>query len=223
MALPPVEIIADDRERHSGVIEALDSADKVVLKIERLDVGDYIVEDRLLFERKTIRDFASSVIDGRFFSQNRRILSTGFRGVIILEGKGADLNNSNIRRETLQGALVNANVLMGLALLRSFNPPETARLMIYAGRQVKTALNGGVYRHGYRPKGKRQRQLYILQGLPCIGPGRAENLLEHFGGVQRVISAEVKELTQIPGIGPKIAEKISEAVKETPSKYTKYE
>jgi len=71
---------------------------------------------------------------------------------------------------------------------------------------------GGVQRHGYRPKNKRKRQLFILQGLPGVGPERAERLLARFGSVEDAISASSSELQSVDGIGKSIADKIKWAV-----------
>ena len=76
---------------------------------------------------------------------------------------------------------------------------------------------GGVQRHGYRPKSKRKRQLFILQGLPGIGPERAERLLAWFGSVEAAMSASSDELQTVEGIGKSIADKIRWVVKDQAS------
>lgn len=58
----------DDRERY---VTELFESDKVDFRIERLDVGDYIIMDnkrenlKAVFERKTLNDQSSSITDGR--------------------------------------------------------------------------------------------------------------------------------------------------------------
>ena len=80
-------------------------------------------------------------------------------------------------------------------------------------------VRGGVQRHGYRPKNKRKTQLYILQGLPGIGPERAGRLLDRFGSVEAAISANSSELQSVDGIGKSIADKIKWVVSEGVSPY----
>ena len=64
----PLRIIVDDRERADGkVLAALAARDDVTVEIARLEVGDYRVERRVVVERKTVADFAASLIDGRLF------------------------------------------------------------------------------------------------------------------------------------------------------------
>jgi len=61
---------------------------------------------------------------------------------------------------------------------------------------------------------RRKTQLYILQGLPGVGPERASRLLDRFGTVEASISASSNELQSVDGIGENIAEKIKWAVSE---------
>ena len=212
--MPPIEIIADDREQKSNVIRHLQDIDGVSFHIRRLKLGDYQAANRIVFERKTLKDFSISIIDGRFFKQMTRLANTSLKGVLILEGTGKDLAETNMQREAIQGALITASLILGIPLLRSKDPGETARLMVYAARQVLAVAAGGLHRPGYRPKSKPKRQLYILQGLPGIGPERARRLLKTFGGVEGVITASRSELQAVEGIGKNTADRIKWAVEE---------
>lgn len=215
----PINIIIDDRERSSRVFQALATTNNVTVVIQRLPLGDYQVDERLLVERKTLHDFAVSVIDGRLFRQMTRLAMSSFKGVLILEGRSRDLQPAGIRREALQGALITTSLVLGIPVLRSLDPSESARLIIFAARQLKFAAAGGLPRSGYRPKGRRKRQLYILQSLPGVGPARAARLLERFGSVQQVLNASVASLSTVEGIGTETARGIQQAVREPLSAY----
>lgn len=203
-----IYVIADDREQQSGVIDALKQIDCVETKIQRLRVGDYLADRSLLFERKTFNDFAISIIDGRLFGQAIRLARSEFDCVLILEGKGNTVSETGVRREALQGAIITISLVLGIPILRSRNPSETARLIVYAARQLRSIAQGAVHRGGYRPKGKKKRQAFILQGLPGIGAQMAKRLLDTFGTVEAVISASSEQLQSVEGIGQKTAEKI---------------
>ncbi len=56
-------------------------------------------------------------------------------------------------------------------------------------------------------RGKAQTQS-VLQEIPGVGNKRRQQLLKHFGGIQGVQQAGVKDLAQVPGISIEIAEKI---------------
>jgi len=172
-----------------------------------MKIGDYQIND-WLFERKTLLDFAESIKDGRLFSQANRLLRAGSSVAFILEGKAGDLARSRMRRESLQGALISLSLIYQIPVLRSLDPGETAGLLLYAGQQLQRTESDHIFRHGRRPKRRRRLQLYVLQGLPGIGPERAERLLTRFGGVEAVMVASQQELQSVPGIGEKIGETV---------------
>lgn len=211
----PVHVVADDREAGSGVIEALKALDDVEVTVERLTLGDYEVDGRVLFERKTLFDLTISIKDGRLFQQAARLAGAPKHVAVILEGTARDLRDSGMRREAIQGALITLTLIFGIPVLRSMGPEETARLMLYAAKQVRMIVNGALPRKGVRPKGKRKLQLQILQGLPGVGPGRARRLLEAFGSVQAVFQASANDLLEVSGIGANTAKTIRWAVGET--------
>ena len=81
-----VDIIADDREQKSDVIQFLSVIEHVNVSIRRLSIGDYRIDNRLIVERKTLRDFATSIIDGRLFKQTICLANSNLMGVLIIEG-----------------------------------------------------------------------------------------------------------------------------------------
>ncbi len=209
-----MEIIVDDRESNAGVLTHLQAIETLTVAVRRLPVGDYLIDKRVVFERKTLHDLAISIIDGRLFNQACRLVSCPYRPVYIIEGQTSDLAASGIRREAYQGAIISLTVLFNLPLLRSNNAEETARLIRYAAGQMDRTAKDSLYRPGYRPKGKRKRQIYILQGLPGIGPGRAARLLDMFGSVEAVFCARADALSQVEGVGQKTAGKIRQLITE---------
>jgi ERCC4-type nuclease len=209
-----VRIVVDDREANCGTVEVLKETEGVDVTIRHLPLGDYEVDGRLLFERKTLLDLAVSIKDGRLFRQACRLVSNPLRCAIILEGTAGELAGSGMRREAIQGALVTLTLVLGIPLLRSREPRESARLMLYAARQVQSMARGALPRKVKRPPGKRRTQLQLLQGLPGVGPERARCLLETFGSVEAVFMASSEELVKVFGIGENTAKNIRWAVSE---------
>jgi ERCC4-type nuclease len=211
-----MKVIIDHREPEL-FLKLFGAQDSV--SIAQLSCGDFLIDDRWVFERKTISDLCVSLADGRLFKQALKLVQSDHHPVVILEGKSSDIKECGTRREAVQGALINLSVFFGLPILRSLEPEETVRLMRYTVEQGVRFAQGGVQRAGYRPKGRKARQLYVLQSLPGIGKTRAEKLLEHFGGIEAVISATENELAEIHGIGAPIAEKIRNLVRESNGSY----
>ena len=215
-AKAPISILVDHREARSAAVAALAAMDDVSVEFVHLAVGDYQIGRSLLFERKTLSDLAMSIQDGRLFRQARALatLPPPKRGAIILEGTAGDLSGSAMRRESIQGALVTVTLFFGIPLLRAMDGSETARLMLYTARQAQWLQSGALPRHARRPKGKRKAQLALLQGLPGVGPDRAQRLLERFGSVEAVLTAATEELAAVKGVGERTAERIRWIVSE---------
>jgi len=96
-----INIIADDREQKSEVIRTLSEMENVKLEIQRISLGDYQVDNRVIVERKTLKDFALSIIDGRLFRQMIRLTNSALTGVLILEGTANDTADLGVTREAM--------------------------------------------------------------------------------------------------------------------------
>jgi DNA excision repair protein ERCC-4 len=209
-----ISVVADDRERKGEVIQFLSEMKNVSVSVKRLVCGDYFVDNRLVFERKTLIDFARSIVDGRLFRQAIRLAGANYKSVMILEGTAKDLSEAGVSREAMQGALVTLSLILGIPVLRSKKPFETACLILYAARQIRSIAKGVSQRRGYQPRSKRKKQLFILQGLPGVGSERAVRLLDTFGSVEAVVTATGRQLQSVEGIGRQTAEKIRWAVSD---------
>lgn len=217
MRLP---VIADDRECRGAVVEELRGSDCFDVAVQRLPAGDYRVDDRFLFERKTLPDLVLSIESGRLFSQALRLAEAEtLRPALVLEGTFRDLRGCGMAWEAIQGALVTVSLFVGLPVLRTRSPQETVRTFLYAARQGRAASQGALPRRGHRPKGKAAFQRYLLQGLPGVGPQRAARLLERFGAVNAVFGADEQALASVDGIGKETARRIRWAVSEPLGRY----
>ena len=61
---------------------------------------------------------------------------------------------------------------------------------------------------GHRARRGKAQTKSVLQEIPGVGAKRRQALLKHFGGIQGVKNAGVKDLANAPGISEEIAEKI---------------
>jgi ERCC4-type nuclease len=207
-----IRIFVDYRERNKQLIDILRNNKTISLETRKLEAGDFLIEDRLLIERKTLKDFIESIKDGRIFRQAGRLSNSGKINLIICEGISRDIENINIKREAVQGILLCLSLKYRIPIMRTRSPQETVRMMISASRQI---LNHGLKRISYQYRSqpckisnKEKRQLFILQGLPGIGPVKAKLLLEKFRSLYAIFTASPSELLRTKGIGNFLAEKI---------------
>ncbi|MGE3105965.1 MAG: ERCC4 domain-containing protein, partial [Lysobacterales bacterium] len=184
-------LVVDDRECRGPMPAALAACRVFAVEVRRLPVGDYRLDDALLFERKTLPDLAASIKDGRLFAQALRLAKAELPAALILEGSTRDLASSGMRVEAIRGALVTVSLFIGLPLLRTQNAEDTVRTLRCAAQQRCALASSALPRRGRRPKGKAALQSHVLQGLPGIGPQRAARLIQRFGSIEAAIAADV--------------------------------
>ena len=194
---PNLEV--DTRERASPIVRFLAAAG-AGLTFTTLKLGDYRVGRVLVVERKSAWDFWKSIFDGRLFRQAVQLARLTPRPLNLVEGQGPNLTDPRVR-----GALVTVAAVIGVPILFSRDPADSARWILTAARQFAARQEFSVARPGWRPKGKRARQIFILQGFPGIGPIRASRLLDRFGSIRGVLAADEKSFLEVVGMGPKTA------------------
>ncbi|MBB72112.1 MAG: nuclease [Legionellales bacterium] len=206
-----MSVVIDHREASTEVASLLSSQDDVEVVYDNLQTGDYMIDNRILIERKTLNDLATSISDGRLFSQAQRLSRYVKWKAIILEGKRI---RYAILRESLQGALITVTMKFGVPVLWAKDPSETIKLMQFMRNQLHNDAVPIKKRYGRKPKKYNNQALYVLQGLPGIGPERAKQLLLYFGSLREVVNAGIDDLQKISGVGKNTAEKIQKAFRE---------
>ncbi|MEN0071317.1 MAG: helix-hairpin-helix domain-containing protein, partial [Propionicimonas sp.] len=58
----------------------------------------------------------------------------------------------------------------------------------------------------------------VLDSVPGLGEVRRKTLLRHFGSLKKLRAATVEQLAEVPGIGPRTARSIHDAVLAEPQR-----
>jgi len=203
-----LEITYDDREHAEVLLEQLSLHTDLCLVRKRLKLGDYQIANWLI-ERKTLPDLVLSLCNGRLFSQISRLSDSSGNVALLIEGSSRDIASYDITREALVGALCSISVNFNIPILRSLSQYESAKILYFCAKQLNSRETG-LKLHGRKPKRRKNRQLFILQSLPEVGPQLAKRLLSHFDSIEAVITASTDELIKIEGIGQEKARKIRE-------------
>ena len=203
-------VYADSREGNSKVIRYLSQMEMDV-KIQSMAVGDYQVSDEVAIERKTAKDFVSSMIDKRLFKQARELSEEFKRPLMILEGD--DLYSGMVNPNAIRGTIASIALDFGISIIPTRDAQDTAamikRIAIREQSGEKTNIQ---IRTDKKPVSLWEQQLFIVESLPSIGPVNAKNLLEHFGSVSRVFNASESELMEVEGIGKITAQSIRKVI-----------
>ncbi len=136
------------------------------------------------------------------------------RSILIIEGAPMDLYTERAINSNAVDAMVLAATRFDASIIWTLSADHAAR-MIYREaehEQVDQRKNKG------SPHGKRshlsvpQQQEYVVSSICDIGPTLAENMLKHFGTVERIMTASIDELMCVDKVGAKKANRIREIV-----------
>lgn len=209
-----IRIVADDRERKSGIPQLLKSAG-INVEVKTLSIGDYIVAPETVIERKSIRDLISSVFDGRLFDQCSRLKGYFEKPVILVEGNLDELENMTENPMIFYGAISTVVIEFGIPVIPTPSAAHTAKLLSAMAAKKENAARGPYIKRIRKTTDVHQQQITILCSLPGVGEKFATRMLEKFGTPLRALSATNAELLKIEGMGDSRAKRIKDALNKT--------
>lgn len=212
-----LRIIADDRERKSGIPDLLKKVG-INLEIKTLSVGDYIVASETAIERKSIHDFVSSVFDGRLFDQCSRMREHYNHPVLVLEGDIDELDSILDNVLVFYGAVSSVALDYHIPVIPTPSAMHTARLLASMATR-KGAAKGPLLKKIRKFPDMERQQLTALCSLPGIAETLAQRMLDKFGTPMNALSASSVDLAKVPGLGKARAERIRKVLdaRHTPS------
>jgi len=199
-------IIADHREKTSGVLKALIDKDADI-ELRQLEIGDYQLSDRVVVEYKTVPDFVNSIIDGRLLSQLRRLRSWP-RPVIVIEGEEDLYGIRQVHPNAILGMLGTITVGYNIPVLFTRTPQETAALFLSIAKKECERTPKEYSGHAQKPQTVTEQQEYLVASLPNVGPSLAKRLLAHFTTIAALTNATEAELMAVEKVGKKTAKEL---------------
>jgi Fanconi anemia group M protein len=203
-----VKIIVDSRESSSKILKILSKLD-VKIESKKLDIGDYILSNRVAVERKTSKDFIDSIIDGRLFKEIIKLKNTYSRAFVVIEGEFI-YGLIGLNKNAIQGAIISIFLDYYIPVIFTETAEETAEWLYKIGKREISEKRKPVIRPDKTPQDMKKVQEFILSGFPDIDNYRAKQLLSYFQTLEKIFNAPIEAITNVQGIGDKIAEKIKE-------------
>jgi Fanconi anemia group M protein len=118
----------------------------------------------------------------------------------------------DVHPHALEGALVSLAAMWRLPVLHSSAPEHSLLILRFLADQASRPQQPILRRFDRKPRRFASKRLFLLQGLPGVGPALAHRLLGHFGSIGRILSADASALAEVRGIGAKKAARIRELV-----------
>lgn len=191
---PKIPIIIDTREKQS-LISANLIEKKANIEYEKLEIGDYLIEDTII-ERKTFSDFVGSMINKRLLSQLQEIKKYP-KYFLIIEGFDYEYNKFNVHENAIRGMLLSIAMDFQIPVIFTENEKDTANFLILVAKRYERPRPETSLRQSKTLKTPEEQKQFILEGFPGIGPVAAKNLLEKFPTLQEIFNATEEQLEEI--------------------------
>lgn len=186
---------------------------------ENLEIGDYIFDNKVVFEFKTISDFVSSIQDNRVFNEAINQAENFDYHYVIIQGDEATrakclAMSRNYQEVTYFGYLgAIASLNRYTTVIESYSPfihEAYYRMMITA----KKCLQNKPIVKKFPKKDKNPCFNFLCHDVYGINSKKAKTIVNYLKleTLSDLIRLDEKTLTSVPGIGPKLASKILTAI-----------
>ncbi len=205
-----MRIVVDKREKNSGIPELLKQSG-VFVDFATLKVGDYVVFDNVVIERKTVSDLLTSFYDGRLFIQCSELVKHFSTPLLIVEGNILEdlkfesrrsLRTYNQKFQLVYDSLITIILDFKIPLVHTPNIEHTTNFLIAVANKLSRKYSYGPLLRKIRKQTSEQiQQLSVLSSLPGVGGMFAVKMLKEFSTPKRALNASAAELAKIPGFG----------------------
>ena len=164
----------------------------------QLNLGDLIINNQVIIERKTLTDLASSIRDGRYKEQSFRLqkaLEEGFKVIYMIEGN-IDLYVGNVPKETLVRTFYSL-MNKGFNVFLTKNVKETAYFIIQFSEKIKTQkttnlgnyedIEGIVHKQKNTNLTRDNISIFMLSQLPGISNVTATVIMDKYKHISKLI------------------------------------
>lgn len=209
------------------LILAKTSKTNINIKSENLPIGDIIIYDEntekelIIIERKTLKDLASSIRDGRYAEQSFRLDQCNVHNhniIYLIEG---DLTRyvpykTNVDKNALISSMVSINYFKGFSIYRTFDTLETAEWLVQLAYKLNKTDKLSYYNGGnesqltqYTDVSKRVKKdnvtpenisVIMLSQIPGVSINVATIIINQFGNIKNLISSLETNADALSGI-----------------------
>jgi Fanconi anemia group M protein len=199
-----MKIIIDHRESRGSLPVMLEKLG-LDLDIQTLEIGDFIISEDVVVELKNIGDFVNSLVDGRLFSQAKELKENFLKPLYIIEGDLDDLFEvRNVHPNAIRAAMISLLLDYQIPFIYTSSKIETANILhSLVKREQKDGERSVGLRGSKRMWTLEEKQQFLIEGLPLVGPKLAKNLLKEFKSPAKILCANEDELLNIEKLGPK--------------------
>ena len=203
-------IIIDTREQYEE--EEYFKNHNIEYRKEALPCGDYAAEDsdgnRVIIERKEIKDYISSLFEGRLDDQLGRLAQEDCP-ILVISGELQEYydsvpGNSKFTEEQFYGSLSACIVRYGLRSVIwnqcECSHEDTLGIIV---KVLEHTSKGQIDKIPKRKKREFNNKIGFVRELTGCPQDTAIELLKHYKTVRNLIAAPIEDLKSFKGMGPK--------------------
>lgn len=203
-----IKIIVDHREKSNKIVKLLNEKG-IDIELESLDIGDYLLSDRVCVEFKTNKDLIDSMIDGRFLSQLKQLRKYD-KPIILVEGTQDIYSLRNINPNSIRGMLTTCMINYQIPIIFTKDNNESAEILKTITIKEQINEKRSISLHHLKPKTISELQKYIVSSFPGVGTTLSKPLLKRFRSIKNIINAKEEDLKKVDLIGEKKAKTLKE-------------
>jgi ERCC4-type nuclease len=188
-------IVVDYREKNSLVFSEL-IKQKCIPEPRLLEIGDYIAGETVI-ERKTIKDFANSIINKRIFHQIKNLTTINSK-LLLLEGIEDYLyKKHNLNENALKGAMISISLKNNIPIIFSKDSEDSARIIKMIALKHKN-INHSLKQNKI-PKSDDEKIIFLLSNFEGIGKRTAEKLINEFKTIRNIFNSSEEDIKKVIG------------------------
>lgn len=208
-------IIVDTRE--TELIPKLKARKDLQIVEEFIEIGDVLLPDGFVIERKTEKDFIASILDKRLFSQLNNLTQYDFPIIAVIKDdlwKDFYFCRNRYIHNVYTGTLTSIAISYPKVRLQYFY--DEGQFIDYVVSLHKKLTEEST---SVRPKplmrkaeSLQERKENCLAQIQSIGIPTAQKLLEKFGTISKIANASEEELKEVEKLGDKSIKYIKETL-----------
>lgn len=182
--------------------------------IENLPLGDAIIcddndKEKIIVERKSLNDLASSIKDGRYVEQSHRLDGNPLHNhniVYIIEGNLSTwVNRYKVQANTLYSAIFSLNYYKGFSVIKTIDITETAEYILRMCDKLKREKKKVSYYEDGEKNTKKYSEVIkkvkkenitpenigeiILSQIPGVSSHTSQIIMKEFGSLHKLLNS----------------------------------
>lgn len=181
---------------------------------EKLSTGDYLINNKVVFEFKTWSDFMSSITDNRLFNESISQIEEYPYHFVVIHGTNRDykqaFQHNGLTEEMITGAI--ARLLTYTKIIRSTGTLDDCFNLMRV--TAEKCLDDKVLCKNFGTKSVNKAFNVLAFCVDDINAKRAKTIVNFLDlhTIKDICKLTHQDLVQVPGIGDVLADKILEAI-----------